>query len=109
MQNLIHIDGVAFVSVHPTFLYESLWNLGVFLLILFLRRNKLFNGELFFFYLMLYGVGRFWIESLRTDQLKMIGSNLAVSQVLSVVLIIVSLVYLIYHFWKLRKGTPYVK
>ncbi len=108
-EHLLNIDGINFISVHPTFLYESLWNLGVFFLLLFLRKKKVFDGELFFLYLMFYGLGRFWIESLRTDQLKMIGINLPVSQVLSVILILVSVVYLMYHFLKLRKGTPNVK
>ncbi len=108
-EHLLNIDGISFVSVHPTFLYESLWNLGVFLLLLYLRKKKVFDGELFFLYLMFYGLGRFWIESLRTDQLKMIGINLPVSQVLSVLLILVSVVYLMYHFLKIRKGSPNVK
>ena len=107
--NLLNIDGIACISVHPTFLYESLWNLGVFLFLLFLRKKKVFDGELFFLYLMFYGLGRFWIESLRTDQLKMIGLNLPVSQVLSVVLVFASAVYLLMNFWKIRKGTPNVK
>ena len=109
IEHLLNIDGISFVSVHPTFLYESLWNLGVFLFLLYLRKKKVFDGELFFLYLMFYGLGRFWIESLRTDQLKMIGMNLPVSQVLSVILILVSVVYLMYHFLKLRKGSPNVK
>ena len=107
--HLINVDGINFISVHPTFLYESLWNLGVFLLLLIIRRRKSFDGELFFMYLMLYGVGRYWIEAMRTDQLMMIGLNLPVSSVLSLILIVISLIFLIYHFLKLRKGTPYVK
>lgn len=102
LANLIHIDGVYFISVHPTFLYESVWNLCVFLFLLFLRRKRAFVGEIWFFYLALYGVGRMWIEGLRTDQLKLIGTDIAVSQLLSAVLVVVSLVYLIYHFYKLK-------
>ena len=109
MAHLVTVDGVNFISVHPTFLYESLWNLGVFLLLLIIRKRKAFDGELFFMYLMLYGVGRYWIEAMRTDQLMMIGLNLPVSSVLSLILIVISLIFLIYHFLKLRKGTPYVK
>ena len=78
--HLLTIDGIECISVHPTFLYESLWNLGVFLLLFFWRRNKHFNGEIWFLYLMLYGIGRIWIEGLRTDQLKMPGTNIPVSQ-----------------------------
>ncbi|MCR4673773.1 MAG: prolipoprotein diacylglyceryl transferase [Lachnospiraceae bacterium] len=102
MEHVINIDGISFISVHPTFLYESVWNIGVFLFLFFLRRKKSFDGEIWFFYLALYGVGRFWIEGLRTDQLKFAGTEIAVSQVLSMVLIILSLVYLIYHFIKLK-------
>ena len=102
MEHLLNIDGISFVSVHPTFLYESLWNLGVFLFLFFLRRKKLFTGEIWFFYLMLYGLGRFWIEALRTDQLKLIGVDIAVSQLLSAVLVIASAGYLGYHFYKLK-------
>lgn len=74
---------------HPTFLYESLWNLGIFglLILLFNRsltsRQPLKNGSLFMIYLITYGLGRFWIEGLRTDSL-MLGS-LRISQVVSLV------------------------
>ncbi|MCR5545585.1 MAG: prolipoprotein diacylglyceryl transferase [Lachnospiraceae bacterium] len=102
MQHLVTIDGISFISVHPTFLYESLWNVGVFLFLFFLRKKKSFDGEIWFFYLALYGLGRMWIEGLRTDQLKFSGTNVAVSQVLSAVLVILSLIYLVYHFIKLK-------
>ena len=77
------IDGIQFVQVHPTFLYESVWNIGV-LIMLFLTRNKTkFSGELFLRYLVGYSVGRFFIEQLRTDQLKIPGTDIGVSVVLS--------------------------
>ena len=102
MEHVLNLDGISFISVHPTFLYESLWNFGVFLFLFFLRRKKSFDGEIWFFYLALYGVGRMWIESLRTDQLKIMGTDLPVSQVLSSVLVVISLIYLIYHFYKIK-------
>jgi phosphatidylglycerol:prolipoprotein diacylglycerol transferase len=71
------------LPVHPTFLYESLWNIGVFFLLLRHRKRNKLEGEVFFLYMILYGVGRFWIEGLRTDSL-MIG-NLRISQVLAAV------------------------
>lgn len=74
------------IQVHPTFLYESLWNLGVLLVIFLYRKHKKFEGELFALYLMGYGVGRFWIEGLRTDQLTIGNTGLAVSQILAGVL-----------------------
>ena len=53
--------------------------------------RKKFNGEVFCLYLLLYGIGRFWIEGLRTDQLIFFGTGLAVSQMLAVVMVVVSL------------------
>lgn len=86
------LDGVAYIQVHPTFLYESLWNLGVLLILLWWRKRKKFEGEIFLLYLFGYGVGRFWIEGLRTDQLLIPGVGLPVSQVLAAILVIVSAV-----------------
>lgn len=80
------IDGISYIQVHPTFLYESLWNLGVFLVLLFLtlKVRKTFYGRDFFTYLLLYGIGRAWIEGLRTDQLWIPATRIPVSQLLSV-------------------------
>ncbi|MCR5099217.1 MAG: prolipoprotein diacylglyceryl transferase [Lachnospiraceae bacterium] len=103
MAHLVEFDGVSFISVHPTFLYESLWNLGVFLILFFLRRKRSFFGEIWFMYMALYGVGRFWIESLRTDSLRTAFLGLRVSQMLSLILIVISAVYLIYGFSR-KKG-----
>lgn len=80
------IDGIQYIQVHPTFLYESLWNLALLILLLIWTRHKKFNGEVFCLYLVGYGIGRAWIEGLRTDQLLIPGTSLAVSQVLSVIL-----------------------
>lgn len=90
MEHAELLDGVTYIQVHPTFLYESLWNLGVLAFLLWWRKRKEFEGEVFLLYLFGYGVGRFWIESLRTDQLLIPGANLPVSQVLALVLVIVS-------------------
>lgn len=86
---------------HPTFLYESLWNLVGLVILLILRpRKKLFKqGELVAFYMIWYGIGRFWIEGLRTDSL-FIGP-LRVSQILSLILIFVGLGIV---FWTRVKG-----
>ena len=105
MDHLVEMDGISFISVHPTFLYESLWNLGVFLILFFLRRDKKFDGQIWFMYLALYGLGRIWIESLRTDQLKIPGTFIPVSIALSMVLILISAVYLITHYVMYKKGT----
>ena len=79
-------DGITYIQVHPTFLYESLWNAGVLLILFFTRNRTKFKGELFTRYIGLYALGRVWIEGLRTDQLLVPGTHLAVSQGLSAVL-----------------------
>lgn len=76
----IMVDGV---KVHPTFLYESIWNLGVFILLWFMRKKKKYEGQVIVYYVTLYSLGRFFIEGLRTDSL-MIGS-LRMAQVISLV------------------------
>ncbi len=96
-KHLLAESGIDWISVHPTFLYESLWNIGVFLILyFFVRKRKTWDGEIFFFYLLLYGAGRFWIESLRTDQLHILGTDLAVSQCLAAICVIVSAAVLFY-------------
>lgn len=103
-EHLQTIDGVEYIQVHPTFLYESLWNLGVLILLVVLtyRLRKRFQGQIFLFYLLFYGIGRFWIEGLRTDQLLLPGTQLPVSQILSGILVVVSFILLIAGR---RKGT----
>lgn len=90
-QNLVQIGESSYIRVHPTFLYESLWNVGVMtiLLILTLKIKKKYHGVVFLHYFILYGLGRMWIEGLRTDQLLIPGTHLAVSQVLSILLVVV--------------------
>ena len=85
-ENMVIRDGISFIQVHPTFLYESVWNAAV-LLVLFLTRNRtVFRGELFLRYLIGYGIGRFLIEGLRTDQLILWNTGIPVSQLLSAIL-----------------------
>ena len=97
------IDGISYIQVHPTFLYESLWNLAVLVGLLLWRKHKKFQGEIFLLYLFGYGVGRFWIEGLRTDQLLIPGMKLPVSQVLAVVLVVVSTFTIVLLRKKVRK------
>lgn len=87
-ENIQTIGGIDYIQVHPTFLYEGLWNLMVLVLLLLYRDRKRFTGELFLLYLGGYAMGRFWIEGLRTDQLLIGNTNLAVSQLLSAVLLV---------------------
>ncbi|MCI9163245.1 MAG: prolipoprotein diacylglyceryl transferase [Lachnospiraceae bacterium] len=79
-------NGVEYIQVHPTFLYESLWNLGLLGFLLWYRYRKRFDGEMLWIYLLGYGVGRFWIEGLRTDQLILFHTGIPVSQALSLML-----------------------
>ena len=94
LQNLVTVNGVEYIQVHPTFLYESMWSLCVFIILLILQRKKKFNGQVCATYFFGYALGRVWIEGLRTDQL-CIG-NVPVSQALSAVLIIASVVLYVY-------------
>ena len=103
LEHLIEVDGVRYIQVHPTFLYESLWSLMVLILLLVFTKRKKFEGQIFLMYLAGYGTGRFWIEGLRTDQLQIGGTGLAVSQLLSAVLVIVSVVFLILGFSRQKK------
>lgn len=103
MEHLQTIRGVQYIQVHPTFLYESLWNTGVLLMLLFFTKRKKFDGEIFLLYLAGYGIGRFWIEGLRTDQLLLPGIGLPVSQVLSIVVAICSIIVVLIQRKKVRR------
>lgn len=96
-------NGVAYIQVHPTFLYESVWNLCVLGFMLWYRKRKKFEGEMLWIYFLGYGLGRVWIEGLRTDQLKLPGTEFAVSQLLSVVLAVVSAGVIYYRHRHLKK------
>jgi len=79
------------LPVHPTFLYESLWNVaGFFLIIYLLMPRRKFDGQIFLFYLFWYGLGRAWVEGLRTDSL--MWGPFRVSQLVAVVCVVVSLI-----------------
>lgn len=87
--NLMTIDGVSYIQVQPVFLYESLWCLFLFLLLLALRRKKRYEGELFMIYLAGYGLGRFFFEWCRTDKLYIPGTKIGISLVISAVLFVI--------------------
>lgn len=103
MEHMEVIDGVKYIQVHPTFLYESLWCCGLLILLFLYRRHKKFDGELFLMYIGGYALGRVWIEGLRTDQLIIPGTELPVSQVLAGVLVVVSAVLLAVLRMKISK------
>lgn len=103
LEHMININGVEYIQVHPTFLYESLWNLGLFIILNIYKGNKKFDGELMALYFIGYGIGRFWIEGLRTDQLIIGHTGIAISQVVSVVLVVVFIIFIIYKRKKARR------
>lgn len=95
LQNTVVIDGITYIQAHPTFLYESLWNLALLILLLVFFRKRAFEGEVFLWYLAGYGIGRFWIESLRTDQLLLPGIGYPVSMAMAVLLVIVAATWIV--------------
>lgn len=99
------IDGITYIQVHPTFLYESIWNLILLICLIFYSKHKKFNGEILLLYLAGYGLGRVWIEGLRTDQLFLWNSPIAVSQLLSALLVVVSILIIAIIRIRLKKKT----
>ena len=88
-------NGINYIQVHPTFLYESLWNVGVLIVLLTFTKRKKFEGEISLMYLAGYGIGRFLIEGLRTDQLLLPVVGLPVSQVIGLVAFVVCTVTIV--------------
>jgi phosphatidylglycerol:prolipoprotein diacylglycerol transferase len=103
LENTKTLNGLECITVHPTFLYESLWNLLLLILLYLLRKYKKFDGQLALTYVMGYGFGRFLIESLRSDSL-MIGGVLKVSQLLGLICFIAGAGALLYMSLK-KKGS----
>ena len=97
------IEGTNYIQVHPTFLYESGLNLILLIFMFWYQKRKKFHGEICLLYLGGYGIIRFFIEGIRTDQLKFAGTNIAVSQVLGLVLFVVSVVLEIIIRMNLKK------
>ena len=91
LTHAIRLGDQMFIQVHPTFFYESVWNLCTLIFLLVTGPKKKFTGQVFWEYLMFYGIGRFWIEGLRTDSLLLWGTNIAVSQALSGALAVLGL------------------
>lgn len=100
LSHLVSIDGVSYIQVHPTFLYELLWNiLGLVPLLAFMPKKQ-YDGQIFLLYLLIYGLGRVWIEGLRTDQLLLFETGIPVSQLLSALLVLFAAGCLLYQMWK---------
>ena len=81
-------DGMQWITVHPTFLYESVWNLILLIVIFIYRKHKKFDGEIFLMYLWGYGLGRVWIEGLRSDSLMLPFFNMKVSQMIAAICVL---------------------
>ncbi len=84
-------QSLSYIQVHPTFLYEGLWNFLILCVIFFYRKHKKFDGELISIYLIGYGIGRFMIESLRIDQLTIGQTGIAATQVVCIAIIIIGI------------------
>lgn len=85
------------LGVHPTFFYESLWNvIGFLIIILLLKNRRKFDGQIFFSYVTWYGIGRFWIEGLRTDSLYIPGTSLRVSQLIALASAVLAIAVILY-------------
>lgn len=104
-ENMVTIDGVQYIQVAPTFLYESALCLLIFILIIIFRRFQQYNGEVALWYLGAYALGRAWIEGMRTDSLMVWNTNIAVSQLLSVGVFAGALVLLIINRIRLNRKT----
>lgn len=104
------VNSAKYIEVHPTFFYESLWNLvGLLLMMFIVSKGRRFDGENTWFYFLWYGLGRSWIEGLRTDSLYLfdwtfMGQPIRVSQALSVVMVVVAAWMLFYNI-KIKKCT----
>lgn len=102
--------GANYINVHPTFLYESLWNLFIFAVLLVYWKHRKFNGEICLLYLGGYGVGRFVIEGIRTDTLFLPGTTVPVSQVVAVAMVVFAVATdIIVRVRLAKKSTPEVE
>ena len=102
------IDGVSYIQVHPTFLYESIWCCILLIILFAYKSHKKYQGEVFLLYIFGYALGRVWIEGLRTDQLLIPGIGLPVSQVLAGCIVIFAGIALLY-LRKNHKRMPMMK
>jgi len=95
LDTVIHANGESYLQVHPTFLYEAFFNLILMIILMVYRPYKKFEGEVILLYLLGYGIIRFFVEGLRTDQLMFFDSGLPASQIISVVFVVLSLALII--------------
>ena len=104
-EHIIVDGGIRYIQVHPTFLYESVWNFITFIILyIYARKQEPGSGKVTVLYFLCYGLGRFLIEGLRTDQLKIPGTTLPVSQCLSLVLFVSMLIIILIRRQKTAKS-----
>lgn len=103
------VEGTNYIQVHPTFLYECLWNLAILFIMMFYQKHKKFSGEVLLIYIGGYGLGRAWIEHIRTDRLLIPGTNLAVSEVLAITCLIAAVIIDIVVRIRLKKKDTITK
>ena len=107
LDNVMNIDGMDCITVHPTFLYESLWNLLLLVFLFIYRKHKKFKGEFALIYVGGYGLGRFIIEGLRSDSLMIGNTGIKVSQALALVCFVTAVVLLVINYVRCAKrGWP---
>lgn len=104
VENMVNVNGVKYIQVHPTYLYESAWCLLLFIILMLVSRLAQYNGEILLWYLGGYAVERAVVEGLRTDQLK-IGSTIPVSQLLSIAIVAAAFVILLINRIRLWSHT----
>ena len=110
LDNVVNIDGMDCITVHPTFLYESLWNLMLLVFLFIYRKHKKFKGEFALIYVGGYGLGRFIVEGLRSDSLMIGNTGIKVSQALALVCFVTAVVLLVINYVRCaRKGWPSVE
>ncbi len=93
--HIVNVGGIDYIQVHPTFLYESVLNLGVLIVLILIGNRKKFHGQVFFSYFIGYGIVRAVIEPIRTDQLLIPGTSFPVSWLVSIILIAAGVILLI--------------
>ena len=100
------LEGYAgnYLVVQPTFIYEASWNFALVILLHFYTKHKKFEGEIIALYMFGYGLGRSWIEGLRTDQLIIGTTGIPISQLLAAVLVVASLIFIVINRRKAKES-----
>lgn len=108
-QKSISSGGIRYIQVHPTFLYESMWCLFVLAIMLLIWKHRKFKGQVSFTYLIGYGLGRAFIETLRTDQLLLWNTSIPISVIVSIALVLSGVILMLVYGLKYRTAKQKVK